>query len=138
MNKLKPLLPTFLESSASSLTKSFNATINSLSSQGAHTEVLTTYAYMLNNHVPSDACVGGPVTPKREPSTYLVIIRHLPDDCVPSLLSMPRTLDGWPAGQVHACLLCFMGKPTRDCSPLPSRCRLPVSKVCTPFCVQHG
>ncbi|XP_028793519.1 pentatricopeptide repeat-containing protein At4g04370-like [Neltuma alba] len=55
MNKLKPPLSRFLESSASSVTKSFNATINRLSSQGAHSEVLLTYASMLRNHVPSDA-----------------------------------------------------------------------------------
>lgn len=55
MNKLKPPLLRFLEPSTSSVTKSFNATINRLSSQGAHSEVLLTYASMLENYVPSDA-----------------------------------------------------------------------------------
>ncbi|KAI9128213.1 hypothetical protein K1719_001206 [Acacia pycnantha] len=50
MNKLKPPL-----SSASSVTKTFNASINRLSSQGAHSDVLLTYASMLRKHVPSDA-----------------------------------------------------------------------------------
>ncbi|XP_061340781.1 pentatricopeptide repeat-containing protein At4g04370 [Gastrolobium bilobum] len=42
-------------SSASVTTHSFNAIINHHSSQGAHRQVLNTYASMLNTHVPSDA-----------------------------------------------------------------------------------
>ncbi|KAL2320230.1 hypothetical protein Fmac_029199 [Flemingia macrophylla] len=41
--------------SASATTNSFNAIINRHSSQGAHREVLATYASMLKSHVPSDA-----------------------------------------------------------------------------------
>ncbi|KAF7811198.1 pentatricopeptide repeat-containing protein [Senna tora] len=61
MNKLKPPFLSSLDPSLvtlsplSSITKSFNATINRLSSQGAHTDVLLTYASMLHIHVPSDA-----------------------------------------------------------------------------------
>ncbi|CAJ1962547.1 unnamed protein product [Sphenostylis stenocarpa] len=39
----------------SATTNSLNALINHHSSQGAHCQVLVTYAYMLTNHVPSDA-----------------------------------------------------------------------------------
>lgn len=62
MNKLKPpSLRSFepslfsLPPSSSSITKSFNATINRLSSQGSYSEVLLTYANMLENHIPSDS-----------------------------------------------------------------------------------
>ncbi|XP_027339301.1 pentatricopeptide repeat-containing protein At4g04370 [Abrus precatorius] len=41
--------------SASATTNSFNAIINHLSSQGAHHQVLVTYASMVSTHVPSDA-----------------------------------------------------------------------------------
>ncbi|TKY72188.1 Pentatricopeptide repeat-containing protein [Spatholobus suberectus] len=41
--------------SASATTNSFNAIINHHSSQGAHRQVLATYASMLKSHVPSDA-----------------------------------------------------------------------------------
>ncbi|KAK7245891.1 hypothetical protein RIF29_40745 [Crotalaria pallida] len=41
-------------SSSSPATHSFNATINHLSSQGSHLQVLLTYSSMLKTHVPSD------------------------------------------------------------------------------------
>ncbi|GFY91722.1 tetratricopeptide repeat (TPR)-like superfamily protein [Actinidia rufa] len=59
MNKLKPhfLYPPKPppHSASSTSTKSFNSTINRLSSEGAHEEVLLTYASMLKANTPPDA-----------------------------------------------------------------------------------
>ncbi|KAI4295948.1 hypothetical protein L6164_035941 [Bauhinia variegata] len=60
MNLLKPpslsgLKAVSLPQPTSPTTKSFNAIINRLSYEGAHHEVLFTYASMLKTHIPSDA-----------------------------------------------------------------------------------
>ncbi|KAM1384913.1 hypothetical protein PS2_036781 [Malus domestica] len=50
LNHLKPPL----QSAATATTKTFNAVINRLSSQGSHHEVLATYSSMLKTNTPPD------------------------------------------------------------------------------------
>ncbi|KAF8039433.1 hypothetical protein BT93_B1849 [Corymbia citriodora subsp. variegata] len=94
MNKLRPVLgkgltpskpPPLPEAAASaSLTRSLNATINRLSSQGAHRDVLLAFSSMRINRVPAD------------PHTF------------PSVLKACTHLDLYPLGlSFHQCLIVY-------------------------------